>query len=90
MGNGVRLSKRLMYLLLLLINLLVHFKIANYMKYFLGSVGGDQNYQGIKNQLSRTGTATSNLDSIAGNRFYLLLLTVRKQNKIWEMTVFRY
>ena len=43
---GERLSKRPMFLLLLLvINLSVHFKISHYMKY-LGKI------QGIKNQLS--------------------------------------
>lgn len=87
MGNGVGLSMRLMHLLLLLINLLVHFKIANYMKYFWKK---DQNCQGIKNQLARTGTYASNLESVAGYGLFLLLLAVRKQNKTWEITIFRY
>lgn len=87
MGNGIGLSMRLMHLLLLLINLGVHFKIANYMKYFWKK---NQNCQGIKNQLARTGTSASNVDSVAGNGLSLLLLTVRKQNKTWEITVFRY
>lgn len=60
MGNGEGLSKRpMMPLLLLLINLLLHFKIANYIKYM------GRKCQGIQNQLEGTGTSP-NLHSVAG------------------------
>lgn len=78
MGNGVGLGIRLTHLLLFLISLLVHFKIANYMKCFWKKY---QNYLGIKNQLAWIGTSASNLDFVAGNGNSLLILTVRKQNK---------
>lgn len=49
-------------LLLLLINLVLHFKIVNYLKYMGGQC------QGIQNQLEGTGTSP-NLDSVTGIGF---------------------